>query len=42
MKRFEGLDLYGIEALLSTEERMIRDTVRDFVDQEVLPVIEKA
>jgi len=40
MKRFEGLDLYGIEALLSTEERMIRDTVRDFVDQEVLPVIE--
>ncbi len=40
MKRFEGLDLYGIEDLLSPEERMIRDTVRDFVDREVIPVIE--
>ncbi|MEW6439774.1 MAG: acyl-CoA dehydrogenase family protein [bacterium] len=41
MKRFEGLDLFGLEALLTTEERMIRDTVRDFVDQEVLPIIEQ-
>ena len=39
-KHFQGLDLYAIEELLSSEERMIRDTVRDFVDQEVLPVIE--
>jgi glutaryl-CoA dehydrogenase len=41
MKRFEHLDLYGIESLLSPEEKMIRDTVRDFVDREVLPVIEQ-
>lgn len=40
MKRFEGLDLYGIEDLLSPEERMIRDTVRDFVDREIIPIIE--
>ena len=40
MTRFEGLDLYGTEALLSPEERMIRDAVRGFVDREVLPIIE--
>lgn len=41
MKKFAGVDLYGIEALLSEEERMVRDTVRSFVDEQVLPVIEK-
>lgn len=41
MKKFEHLDLYDLENLLSPEERMIRDTVRDFVDREVLPVIEQ-
>ena len=40
MQRFEHLDLYRIEDLLTPEQRMIRDTVRDFVDQEVLPIIE--
>ena len=41
MPPFSGLDFYGIDELLSEEERMIRDTVRDFVSQEVLPIIEK-
>jgi glutaryl-CoA dehydrogenase len=34
-------DLLGLDALLSDEERMIRDTVRSFVSDRVLPDIEK-
>jgi len=37
---FKGLDYVNIEAQLDDEERMIRDTVRDWVTAEVLPVIE--
>ncbi len=37
---FQGLDCADIESLLSDEEKMIRDTVRAFVTDEVLPVIE--
>lgn len=37
---FKGVDYFNIDALLSDEERMIRDTTRDFVTNEVLPVIE--
>ena len=36
---FHGLDYFGIDELLSEEERMIRDTVRDFVSARVLPTI---
>jgi glutaryl-CoA dehydrogenase len=32
-------DFYGIEELLSEDERLVRDTVRRFVDREVLPHI---
>lgn len=35
------MDYYNVDALFSTEERMVRDTVRSFVDDEVLPIIEK-
>lgn len=34
-------DYYDIDSLLSEEERMVRDTVRSFVNEEVLPIIEK-
>ena len=37
----DPLDFLGIEAQLSDEERMIRDTVRRFVDERVLTGIEK-
>ncbi len=37
----DPLDFLGIDALLSDEERMIRDTVRRFVDDRVLTGIEK-
>src|SRR2546421_735827 len=32
-------DLYNIDRLLSEEERMVRDTVRKFVNDRVLPII---
>ncbi|MFI5180822.1 MAG: acyl-CoA dehydrogenase family protein [Thermoanaerobaculia bacterium] len=37
---FPGVDFYGIEEMLSEDERAVRDLVREFVDTEVLPVIE--
>ena len=39
---FEALDFYDVDSLLTDEERMVRDMVRDFVDNEVLPKIEHA
>ncbi len=34
-------DLYNVDSLLSEEERMVRDTVRKFVRERVLPVIDQ-
>jgi glutaryl-CoA dehydrogenase len=42
MKKFRGVDLYDIDPLISDEERMVRQTVREFVDAELLPVIRQA
>ena len=42
MEAFEAPDFYDIESLLTEEEIMIRDMVRDWVDEEVLPDIEHA
>ena len=36
---FRGVDYYGIDELLSDEERLVRDTVRAFVDEKVMPRI---
>ena len=38
---FQGLDYYNIDDLYTEEERMVRDTVRNFVSSEVLPTIGK-
>ena len=38
---FSGVDFYRIDDLLSDEERMVRDTVRRFVDERVIPIIDK-
>ncbi len=35
------LDYYELDALLTDEERMTRDSVRAFVERECLPVIEQ-
>jgi glutaryl-CoA dehydrogenase len=39
MKRFDGMDYMGIEDQLSEDERLVRDTVRGFIEEQVLPVI---
>jgi glutaryl-CoA dehydrogenase len=39
MEKFRGIDYYAIESLLSEEERMVRDAVRDWVEAEFLPVV---
>src|SRR3954467_833849 len=36
------LDFFNIESLLTEEERAVRDSVRRFVDEKVLPIIGKA
>src|SRR5438093_5304434 len=38
---FHPLDLLPVEELLSDEESLVRDTVRGFVTDRVLPIIEK-
>jgi len=38
---FEALDFYRIEDSLAPEERIARDTVREFVEKEFLPVVVK-
>src|SRR5438045_9651947 len=40
--KFHGVDFYNIDGLLSEEERAIRDTVRDWVDENLMPVIGEA
>ncbi|MGH7319721.1 MAG: acyl-CoA dehydrogenase family protein [Candidatus Rokuibacteriota bacterium] len=39
MEKFRGVDYYAVETLLSEEERMVRDAVRDWVEAEFLPVV---
>ncbi len=42
MSSFRGVDFYDLDSLLSEEERMIRDTVREWVDDRVMPLIGEA
>jgi glutaryl-CoA dehydrogenase len=37
MNEFKGVDFYRVDDLLSEDERMVRDTVREFVSQRVIP-----
>ena len=41
MNKFIGVDYFNIDSLLSEEELMIRNTVREFVSEEVIPIIEE-
>ncbi len=41
MPKFQGLDYYNTEDLLAEDEILVRNTVREFVDEKVIPVIEK-
>ncbi|MGV3523519.1 MAG: acyl-CoA dehydrogenase [Candidatus Sericytochromatia bacterium] len=39
MAHFKGADFYQLDDLLTEEERMVRDTVRDFVEEKYLPIV---
>jgi len=39
MEKFRGVDYFGFEEHLSDEQRMIRDTVRDWVESRFLPIV---
>ncbi|KAB2846693.1 MAG: acyl-CoA dehydrogenase, partial [Melioribacteraceae bacterium] len=41
MEKFKGVDYYNIESLFSEEEILVRNSVREFVEDEVIPIIEK-
>ncbi len=40
MQKFSGFDFYGIDDLLTEEELMVRDLVRSWVEEKILPIIE--
>jgi glutaryl-CoA dehydrogenase len=40
--KFQGVDFYSTDTLLSEEERAVRDTVRAWVDDNLMPVIGEA
>jgi len=42
MPRFNGVDFYEIDSLLTEEEIQIRDHVRDWVEERYLPLVEEA
>ncbi len=42
MANFPNVDYMDVDSLFTEEELMVRQTVRDFVDAEVLPIIEDA
>src|SRR2546422_3531026 len=37
--KFQGVDFYEVDGLLAEEERAVRDTVRAWVDDNLIPVI---
>lgn len=41
MPRFQSPDYYSTESLLAEDEILVRNTVRDFVEDNVLPIIEQ-
>ncbi|HEV8128407.1 MAG TPA: acyl-CoA dehydrogenase family protein [Candidatus Eisenbacteria bacterium] len=41
MKQFDGVDFLEIDGLFSEEEIAVRDTIRSFVQDRIMPIIEK-
>jgi len=41
MPKFQGVDYYNMDDLLTEDEILVRNTVREFVDENVIPIIEK-
>ena len=42
MKKFEAVDYFNINNLLSEEEKLVQNSIRAFVDAEVIPIIEES
>jgi glutaryl-CoA dehydrogenase len=40
MRKFDGVDLYNLDSLLSDEEKAVRQLVRDWTEDNVIPIIE--
>lgn len=41
MNKFKGVDYYNVEGLLQEDEIMVRNSVREFVEEKIIPIIEK-
>jgi len=41
MNKFTGVDYFYFDSLLSEEELMVRNSVREFVNDKIIPIIEK-
>ncbi len=41
MNRFPGVDFIDFDSLLTEEQRLVRDTVRSWVDEKIKPIIEE-
>ncbi len=41
MNSFKGVDYYNLDELLTEEEKLVRSSVREFTESEVIPVIEE-
>ena len=41
-EKFQGVDFYDVDSLLSEEERLVRDTTREWVEERILPIIRDA
>ena len=41
MSQFKAADFYLIDDLFTEEERMVRDTIRGWVDERFMPLIEE-
>ena len=42
MSRFPGVDYLQIDSLLSEQEFLVRQTARQFVDDQVVPIVRQA
>lgn len=42
MQKFIGVDYFDLKILLSEEELLVQNSTRDFVDAEIIPIIEKS
>ena len=41
MNKFSGIDYFNIGELFTEEEKLVQESVRDFVDSDVIPIIEE-